>query len=97
MRDALLEHELLDDRLGLRLERTAGEVTFRNAGSWLHDRAATGSITRYAPGCLPGGTRGVLPFASDFDRLSARFSFRDLLAFLDMCCRGDLSAMGYSL
>jgi hypothetical protein len=38
-----------------------------------------------------------LSFAFAFARLSARFSLRDLAAFLDMCCRGDLSAMVCSL
>ena len=44
--------------------------------------------------CLPrGGTIGAWFLASSFARLSARFSFRDFPAFLDMCCRGDLSAI----
>src|SRR5690348_2012107 len=43
--------------------------------------------------CLPGGTTWVLFSAAAFWRFSARFSLRDLPAFLDMCCRGDLSAM----
>src|SRR5512144_189381 len=33
------------------------------------------------------------PLSSDFECFSARFSLMDLLAFLDMCERGDLSAM----
>src|SRR4051794_37948485 len=46
-----------------------------------------------AAGYLPGGTIRVLFLASAFECFSARFSLRDLPAFLDMCCRGDLSAM----
>src|SRR5215207_5030210 len=42
---------------------------------------------------LAGGTISVLFFAVAFACFSARRSLRDLPAFLDMCCRGDLSAM----
>ena len=42
---------------------------------------------------LVDGRISILSFAFAFARLSARFSLRDLAAFLDMCCRGDLSAM----
>jgi hypothetical protein len=42
---------------------------------------------------LSGGMNWDLFLASAFACFSARFSFRDLPAFLDMCCRGDLSAM----
>lgn len=44
-------------------------------------------------GLLPGGTMSVRALAFALARLSARFSFSDLPAFLDRCCRGDLSAM----
>src|SRR6476620_9231445 len=33
------------------------------------------------------------PLSSDFECFSARFSLMDLLAFCDICERGDLSAM----
>jgi hypothetical protein len=39
------------------------------------------------------GRISILFFAFALARLSARFSLRDLPAFLDKCCRGDLSAM----
>jgi hypothetical protein len=46
---------------------------------------------------LAGGTISVLFFAAALACFSARFSLRDLPAFLDMCCRGDLSAMAAPL
>ena len=42
---------------------------------------------------LPCGMISILLCASAFACFSARFSLRDLPAFLDMCCLGDLSAM----
>ena len=46
---------------------------------------------------LPGGRNSTLVLASALACFSARFALRDLPDFLDMCCRGDLSAMVSSL
>jgi hypothetical protein len=80
-----------------------GQVVDVLAGSLRRHQRPGGRERRRAVGderfgCLDGYFLRISPMsrwflASALACLSARFSLIDLLAFLAMCCRGDLSAM----